>query len=514
MNRTITIFIAALCAGITASAQDATLCPAALEMDKAGAVWFNSGNAAGIILTPTASFEAVSVGYDIADGVYRRYSDGDTRTLSVNAEGASRLGKGRVWGEFSYENITLNNSKYNTVFLNMDDEMPFYVADDIESFWKKQRYEMSVKGATPLIMDRLAFGIEAGYFCESGAKQNDPRGYGFEYGLDVKPSAIFTSGKHTVGLTLSYENGNMRMSSINNALMSSHIVYVLKGLGNYEEYFVSLLSTSALGLIYDKKNEYGGALQYGYHSEGADVHVELYGKKRDWELYQTPSKPKRIGTAARMSLGGSVQTVLDGSDFLQRITADGHFNNTDGIEYLQKLNKDYEVQAWETVGQSVKSTYQRIEARLGYDIYKKRGVTFDWAAGADVTWNNLDDEYYLPSSTMKSGTVIAGAYGKKNFSLRKVSVIPGVSFGYKKNLGAEYKYGGTTPESPIVADLFPNTVAWMAADHFKCGAEIEVSMPVFKSSMMFAKADWQLLKASGAMTDTRTIASATIGFIF
>lgn len=514
MNKIITIFLAVLCAGVPARAQKAPLSPAALEMDKVGAVWFNSDNAAGIILTPTASFEAVDVGYDIADGSYRRYADGNNRTLGVNAEGATRLGKGRVWGEFSYRNITSNNCKYNTLFLNMDDEMPFYVADDIESFWKKQRYEMSMKGASPLIRDKFAFGIEAGYFCESGAKQIDPRGYGYEYGVEVKPSAIISFGKHALGLTLSYENGNMRMSSINNALASSHLVYVLRGLGNYDGYYVSLMSTSALGLVYDKKNEFGGSVQYGYCSENANILAEVYGKYRNWELFQTPSKPRRIGTASRISLGFDIQAVLDGTDFLQRITAEGSFRNTNGIEYIQKLNKEYEVQAWETVGQSVKSTYQRIDASLGYDIYRKSGGSYSWAAGMDVIWQNLNDEYYLPSSKMDAGSINAEVFGKKNFIAGKVSIIPGVKFGYKKNLGSVYSYGGKETDSPIVTDLFPNTLAWLSADCFKSGLGVEISVHLFKSATMFAKADWQLLRASGAMSESRNIASASVGFIF
>lgn len=514
MNKIITIFIAVLCAGLQAGAQNTHLNPAALEMDKAGAVWFNTDNAAGVILTPTVSFETVDVGYDITDGDYRRYADGNSRILGVNAEGATRLGKAWVWGEFNYSNITVNDSKFNTVFLNMDDDMPFYAADDIEGYWKKQRYDLSMKAATPLIKDRFAFGISAGYFSESGAKQVDPRGYGYEYGLYVYPSAVVRFGKHTAGLTLTYDNGNMRMSSINNAIASSKLVYVMKGLGNADEYFVSLISSSALGLVYDKKHEFGASLQYNFLSGGNNILVELFCKSRNWELFMTPSRPYRIGTASRMSIGFNTQALLAGTDYLQVIKAVGSLRNIKGIEYIQKLNLDPGIETWEVVGQNVKSTYCHVNASLGYDIYRKSGNSYDWAAGAEVSWNNLDDEYFLPSSTMAAGYLSADAFVKKNFGLGKMSLVPGAALGYKKGLESNYVFGGEKKDTSIITDLFPNTLAWMGADHVKCGLNITASMPAFKSGSVYMKADWQLLKAFGAMTGTRNIASVTLGFIF
>ena len=72
--------------------------PEALQMSKAGAVWFNSSNAAGMTVTSIAPFEAIDVNYHIADGDYRSYTEGNSRNLTINAEGSTSLWKGKVWG--------------------------------------------------------------------------------------------------------------------------------------------------------------------------------------------------------------------------------------------------------------------------------------------------------------------------------------------------------------------------------------------------------------------------------
>lgn len=514
MNKLITVFIAFLCLAPFCPAQERDVCPAAMEMDRNRAIWFGSENSAGMILTPLTSYESVGASYDIEQGNWRRYSDGDLKTLNVSAEGASKLGKGRVWGRFDYNNITAEDTKYNTIFLNMDDDMPFYVADDILSFWKKQRYDLGMKAATPLYKGRYAFGVEASYFSESGAKQIDPRGYGYEYGLTVSPSALFVFGSHAVGLALDYEAGNMRMSNINNALTGSHAVYVMHGLGNYEDYIVSLLSSSSLGLVFDNKKQYGASLQYSWTGDGTKLLAEVYGKMRNWDISQTPSKPKKIGTASRTMAGGSVMLTLDRGSFFSKASVSGEYRSTNGIEYLQKLNKDYSVQAWETVGKNVKSKYRNMAASLAYDIYRKRGAGYSWTAGASACWNDRNERYLLPVSEFMVGNVEGEVHGKKNFIIGGSSLLAGLSAAYTRNLSSAYSYQGAGAESCIVTDLYPNTLAYMSADRIRVGANVNWAFSISSKAMMSVKADCSYVKTNDELLDKRMVSKFAIEFIF
>ena len=77
--------------------------PTVLEINQAKATWFNSNNAAGMILTPLSDFRYTLSRHDMKVGDYRLQQEGDLKTLDIHISGSSPLGKARVWGEFSYQ---------------------------------------------------------------------------------------------------------------------------------------------------------------------------------------------------------------------------------------------------------------------------------------------------------------------------------------------------------------------------------------------------------------------------
>ncbi|MCQ2158866.1 MAG: hypothetical protein MJY43_03465 [Bacteroidales bacterium] len=487
--------------------------PAAIEMDKAGALWFNSGNAAGMAVASIAPFEAVDANWHLADGDYRSYTEGNASNLTVNAEGATSLWKGKVWGKFSYSNITERDTKYNTLFLNLDEDNPFFVADANLSWWKKQKYEIALKASTPFYWDRLAFGIDASYFTESGAKQIDPRGYGSEYALSVKPGAVLEFGKHHIGLNLDYENGNMRMTPINNAYMNSWDAFILHGLGNSEKSFISLLTTG-IGQVYDKKNQFGANLQYGYQGEGFRMLADVHATIRNWDFSHTPSRPEAIGSTARTDLGADISIVKENDRFFHKISVNGSMKSTDGIEYVQVFNKDYNVQAYEIVAQNIKSKYSHTEGRLYYDLVRKSRDSYSWLVGAEVDYYSRNDRYVIPVSTFDCANIFAGVHGKKQFFLKNLSISAGANAGYCKGLGGEYNYQGTSADTPVVTDYFPHELAYKTANWFCAGLDLRLSVRVLKTRTIYAGAKATMLKTDNPSMRGRTIADISLGFIF
>ena len=487
--------------------------PASIEMDKTGALWFNSSNAAGMTLTSVAPFEAIDVRYDIADGNYRRFTDGDQNTLVVDAEGASSLGGGKVWGKFSYNNITEKDTKFNAMFLNLDEDNPYFVADDQLSWWKKQKYELEVKASTPLLWDRLSLGIGASYFTESGAKQIDPRGYGSEYGIVVQPGALLRMGRHSVGLALDYEGGNMRMTPINNAYMNSKAAYIMHGLGNSETSLISLLTTG-VGQVYDKKNQFGGSLQYGWSGDAVKLLADFRASMRTWDFWHTPARPERIGSTERTELGANIQMLHDGNKYLHAFVLDASMKNTDGIEYVQVFNKDYNVQAYETVGQNVKSKYSHNEALLSYDLFRKGGDSFHWNAGAKVEWYSRNDRYLIPKSSFSCSHLCAEAHGRKQFFLKKFSLVAGVNAGYCLGMGGDYTYTGSSSETIIVTEYFPHELEYQQASWWSAGADLNVSFAISSKVNMYVGAEAKTIKTDNTLLDGRNLASVSTGFIF
>ena len=487
--------------------------PESLEMDKTSALWFNSTNAAGMTLTSIASFEAVDVSYNIADGNYRRYTDGNQKTFAVSAEGSSSLGGGKVWGRFSYNNLTDRDTKFNAMFLNLDEDNPFFVADEELSWWKKQKYELEAKASTPVLWNHVVFGVDASYYTESGAKQIDPRGYGSEYGLVVKPAALFTAGRHSFGLALDYEKGNMRMTPINNAYMNSKTAFIMHGLGNSEATVISLV-TSGVGQVFDKKNQYGGSVQYGFTDGAFKVLADFRGSMRAWEFSHTPNRPELIGSTNRMEVGGKIQLLHDGDKYLHAFVVDGSMKNTNGIEYIQVFNKDYEVQQYETVGQNVKSKYSHNEALVSYDIFRKGGESFNWTAGASVEWYCRNDRYLIPESSYNCSHIYAEGHGRKQFSLRKVALTIGAKAGYCLGMDGDYTYTGSSAKSVIVTEYFPHELEYQQASWWCAGADLNVTFPISAKTRMFVGAEAEAIKTNNTLLDRRNIAFIKTGFIF
>lgn len=487
--------------------------PAALEMDRLGAIWFDIGNAAGMTETSIAPFEAVGASYHIGDGDFKKYTDGNERNLTVEAEGATGLWKGQVWGKFTYTNITERDTRFNAMFLNLDEDNPFFVADTEPSWWKKQKYELSMKASTPFYQDRLAFGVEVGYFTESGAKQIDPRGYGSEYGVSVKPAALLKLGSSRIGLVLDYESGNMRMTPINNAYMNSKAAYILHGLGNSEKSVISLLS-AGVGQVYDKKNQFGGSLQYGYTGKTLKLVADLHGSYRIWDFSHTPSRPEAIGATNRTDLGANVQVLNENENYLHKIAASGSMKSTDGIEYVQVFNKDYNVQAYEIVASNVKSKYSHTEATVSYDLLRKYRDSYSWEAGAEIDFYSRDDRYLIPVSTFNCAHLFAEVHGKKQFFLKKSSLTLGANAGYCLGMDGNYNYQGTSSDTPIVTEYFPHELAYGKASYWSAGLDIRFSFPIFKKNNLFVGAQAKMLRTDNPAMRSRTIADISAGFIF
>lgn len=487
--------------------------PAALEMNKAGAVWFDSDNAAGMTVTSIAPFEAIDADYHISDGDYRSYSEGNARDLTLNAEGSTGLWGGKVWGKFSYSNITERGTRYNTLFLNLDEDNPFYVADKNLSWWKKQKYELAMKASTPFYWDRVAFGIGASYFTESGAKQIDPRGYGSEFSLVVKPGAVLKLGRNYIGLGLDYEKGNMRMTPINNAYMNSWDAYILHGLGNNELSLISLLTTG-VGQVYDNKDQFGASLQYGYQNDNLKILADIYGSIRDWDLFHTPARQEAIGSTKRTDLGANVQFVGENSSFFHKVVASGSMKNTDGIEYVQVFNKDYNVQAYEIVAENVKSKYSHIEAGLSYDLMRKDHDSYSWAVGVEALYYSRNDRYIIPESIFKCAQLYAGLHGKKQIFLKNASMTVGANAGYCMGMDGEYKYQGTSGETPIVTDFFPHELAYKSASYYCGGLDINVSFRIMQNKSMYFGAKAKMLKTDNPLMNSLMVADVLVGFIF
>ena len=490
--------------------------PSQLEFNKVGALWFHTDNAAGMAVTPLADYNQLSLSYNMEEGKYKLQQQGDSKgDLTVNTNGALTLGKTRLWGDFTFTNTTLRNTRFNSILLDPVYDMPYYVADPNTSWWKIQTYDMSVKAATPFLWDRIALGVSINYFSKAGAKQIDPRTTSYKYGISVVPSLVVKlAANHMLGLSGTYSNVFERTVPINSDSQQDQSVYLMKGLGNWSTAVVG--SINGLKTFYYKQNLVGGALQYGYHG---NFHILAEGKYnyRVTDVIQTPSKPERMGTTVRNSYGGNVQALF-GDEYTSKIYADAYVNHTDGIEYVQELDDTYEVQQWVTIAKFIRSRYEFTAASLGYDFFAGKDNGYDWKIGVKGIYSNREDEYILPHSAFSAENLYGELNGAKTFTNQTCVILLKANLGYNYNLGGEFLYNGADANSQVVKLMYERDLAVMTANYLMAGLGVNASFPISGKVAMYLGAEAQYLRnvteASRIQAPRRVFAGLTLGFNF
>lgn len=514
-NKNIILLLLGLLLPVMAQAQDASsiMQAANIELTKSKALWFNTNNASGLVVTPLKNFNEVSVNYGLQNGNFKMSQSGkDESNLKFNTNGALNLGGIMLWGDFTYNNNTSKESCFNTNAYNPFRDMPYYVADTVVSKWKQQSYVLQVKAAFPVLWNVLGTGCEIDYTSNTAAKQNDPRATNYYYTISVRPGFLFKiNEKHYFGLNGVYENLYERATSENSNNQIDQPVYIMRGLGNYTAEIVG--SFGGVGVCYYKGNKLGGGLQYNYNGERLRILLDAKYHYNVEDAYRSPSKPQRMGTVKQNVLEGNLQIMLDGKN-TNKLTL-GYFDkSTDGIEYIQVIDKSYEVQQWVTLAQHVRSNYSLQVAKLQYDFFAGNDRGYSWRAGLNGEYSNKKDEYLLPNSKLTAENIFANIFAKKNFKLSgKTTLLFGLNAGYSSNINGEYVYGGVNPKSALVTDMYKNDIAFLTSDYFRCGGDLNLAFMVAKKMSMFVSAQCQYLKPSSEF-DSRVNTNFSVGLTF
>lgn len=505
------ISIIMLCVGMLSSLPGSSQNVAQVELAKTKSLWFHSANAAGLSITPFANFNEVSISYDLARGDYKRQQQGDRESLlRFNTNGAIQMGKIFLWGDFSYDNHTSNDSKYNTTLFDPLRDMPYYLGDPVISKWKRQSYDLRLKAASPLIGNVIGFGLEADYTANTGAKQNDPRSTTYDYKISVRPALIFRfSEKHYAGVNFLYNNSFERTIPVISGGIGQ-AAYVFRGLGNYSQEMVG--GGGSISTLYYQANRIGGGVQYGFTGKFSGL-MELnyhYGAE---DVFQQPTKPKRMGSVIQNVLEGKLQLMLE-KEFLHKLTVGYYDKNTDGIEFIQVLDTRYEVQQWVTLAKYIRSNYKLKVITAAYDLFKGRDQEYTWRAGFKGEYSDKFDEYYLPNSRLAAENIYGEVYFKKNFLITTTSkLLTGLNVGYNKNLGGYYTYSGADADSPVVTDFYYKDMRYLTSNYFRLGAEVNYSFLITDKAALFLKGEAQWLKAA-SFFNNRLNAVFSVGLTF
>ena len=487
-----------------------------IEMNLTRSLWFNSSNVAGMSITPLNRYSIVDFGYKGENGDFKMSQQGEKESVvGFNTNGSTTVGKTYLWGNFDYKNIVEDGTKYITNLYDPQREMPYYVADGVESKFKKQSYDLGVKAAFPQLWGFVTPGCELQYNTNTGAKQRDPRSVTYYLTVKAAPSLLFEiSDNHHVGVAANYEYLYERSTFNRSDTEIDCPVYIMRGLGNYTAGVVS--GSVGVGTFFYKGNKIGGSIQYGYNSgDGMAALLDAGYSYKVEDAFQTPTKKQNMGSTEQDLWKGSLQLLNENDANMQKFTIAYTDRNTDGIEYIQELDQSFDVAEWVTLAKYVRSNYSYKSLDMNYEYYVKDGAGYNWKFGLDYKHSKKADEYILPAASLKAENAYFNVYAKKNFNLcsGKSALLAGLNFGMNENVKGEYNYTGSYDDSDVVKDMYASDIRYMSSDYVTFGGELTYSTLVSNVTSLFVKGACKYYSPSEGF-DKRVYTSLSVGITF
>ena len=443
---------------------------------KEKSLWFNSSNAAGIGVKDLQVYNTADLGYRFETGSYHRMQEGsDCGTLGFNTQGAAKVGNIQLWGQFSYDNITANGTRFNTLVFNPFDERFIYnAADPVVSQWKRQVYDMEFKLSAPL-GKKIFGGVHVRYSDRIAAKQQDPRAESTSYDVSVSPSLVFRVGNgSSLGVDLAYSHMLERSApTLSNGSVLQN-VYVLRGLGNFTE---DMVGSGGLYTMYYTSDAFGGHIQYALDSN-LGLLVEAGGEYKPTGLRQDAVHPRDMGRANVLDLTFATQALFARGKFLHKFRLDALCRMTDGIEYS---TKQVQGSGWEVLAESIMSTYSTVSADLVYNCFVTEGGndgsgsgagsggSFIWDFSGKASFFAKDDRYIAPASRFSYSGMSLTAGARRRIIFRRSTLDAGLDITAMKSFGGRYEYAGARSGSVPVNEWYPHDLNVLTADYLRSG---------------------------------------------
>ena len=437
-------------------------------LNKERTLWIDSGNAALMGKSSQRPNNTAILSYDFRTGDHHLFQEPQSASdVHFNTAGCASIGKIKLWGQFSYDNLSDSGTRFNTLVYDPFDERFIYnVADTTLSDRKRQSYDMEFKMAVPLA-GRHFGGLHVRYRDRIAAKQQDPRSESTAYDVDLSPSFVFSIGSHhSLGMNILYSHYLERAAPTlsNSSLLQN--VFVLKGLGNFTE---DVVGSGGLYTMYYQGNSYGGAIQYGLDS-GIELLVDAGYRLSLTELRQDATQPRDMGLSSVNDCFLDARLISERGNTLHKLSLNSLYKLTNGTEYATKQINGV---GWEVVSKATMSKYRTLDAILSYDYYMTKDQSFLWNIHSRVRYISKNDSYVTPHSLFKYSGVSAEAGASRQFFFKRSSLTTGLQLKGYKSIEGEYVYNGARAESRPVQEWYPHDIEILTSDHLVAGARIE-----------------------------------------
>lgn len=472
-------------------------------------LWYGSSSAAGLSFKPYRLFSTLDLSYDGGFGEYRKIGSGEKKSeISVGTSGGAYIGKFLATGGFSFRNIFEHDALYNVLMYELEDNMPYYPVDDKSSGWNRQEYLLNAGLSSPVLWDRVSFGVKVDYTTKVGAKQLDPRGETYKYSIKVTPSVAVLLGQSLLGISGTYTDGFERGTVSNNNPWEDPKVWQHRGLGESTQNKVG--GNDGMKTHIYRTNKYEAALQY---SLGEVLFIEAGFGHRTTLGRENPKLPKRLGSIKENDITFDAAWFF-GKDKSNKLALNVLYSATDGIEYVQKLNTTAYQQEWMVLNENEMTTFTGINASVGYDhlFGASDHEGYNWRVGGEARLEMFNQSYLSPASTSDAMRIYGGVLADRHFKMRKSSLLVGLHAGYALGLGDGYTcLSGKVYPAP--AAMMKDQNDWLNASYIKAGGRIDwtVSSGRRVNWVLGGKASYI---GASELDKNRIICSATFGILF
>ena len=472
-----------------ASAQEQSSTPQSIERKKMESLWFsNTNNAAGAQLDKMGYYSQLGINYNHTEGDFQRTQLGTNNNgygFSTDGGGTFDNLKGTfLWGYFNYSHDKIHGARYNASLIDPLRGMPFYLADTNVSNWIHQSYELGMKAATPILCDHWIIGVGLDYQNMQGAKQIDPRPNVQMSKFEIKPSIVYTVGKHAIGAHYTYSSRREDGTATNSISLITQPVWEVVAPGFYN---TAAIGSTFSGLRAYNANAMGGGMQYSFQSDKVKLLLSGEYTFAVEDVNNNYTIPKIIGTTKENTWDVKANLQWDVCDDHALFAEVEYYDRSiDGIEYVQVWDNTYEVSKWVVISKNIRSNFSTQRTSAKVDYMQKKGNSYGWWAGVEVEKEKLSDIYYLPRSTQDVENIYLSAHVKKNFTFGQNAILLGVNGGMKKNQSGDLTYTGNYADSDIYKNMVLRDFRYLQENALMWGAELSYTRGgLFKSNSAF-----------------------------
>ncbi|TJY65776.1 hypothetical protein FAZ19_11700 [Sphingobacterium alkalisoli] len=427
-----------------------------LEKFKQQEVLLNSDNAAFLQQTKFSNIGNTSLKYDLTKGDFKHpLMAREQQYVGFSSERYQQLKDWKFYGKF---NLDVGNEKEvaYTTQLNPLRINPYTVVDSLGGNWNKQRYALQAKIASPLVNDRIGFGLGLQYNVSTGARQRDPRPENTNNYLELTPSLTYVlDPKSTLGINgnYSYFVEDLAVSNINTQTV--HNMYKLIGLGEYVGSSPLFISSSPITRKYTG-NKFGGNLQYLYQSENIKLLVDGFLNTYSEHATDGVISPQQAGKHQYLQYGTHIVSNIIRESALHTFRINWDQKDVDNTEYHQY--QDPTTREYITLFSDVFNTNLVTEASIGYQMGSLKNNILRWQTGISVTYDGLDNRYASNQSQQTVDRLTYRADFKRYFVSENASGINvQVGFIYSDAVNADFAYDEKSYSTNFIAHhiLYP-----------------------------------------------------------